>query len=168
MPNSWRIEQDGQGGFLAPELAPESDRAEFFHRLRPIVLDEERTSFTNVARTIGKAIGHEYFRWRLKRLWRQYRADEMRQLFQVYSNDVLINCDSSLRLWLNGLEYHQDFDKANALEATSTGLPVDLQTAIYIDMLAARALASINLADLIRQVVEDPTGDGARERRFEE
>jgi hypothetical protein len=152
MRNEWRIEQDGKGGFVLPELPPELDQAEFFHCLRPIVLDEERTSFRNVAATLGKALKHEYFRWRLKNLRKQYRSERMQRLFQVYSNDVQINCEASLKAWLNGLEYHQDFEKAEAVERSSSGLPIEIQTAIYIDMLSDRALAAINLAELINQV----------------
>ena len=49
MSNKWHIESDGKGGFVPPDLPPEADQAEFFHCLRPVVLDKERTSFKNVA-----------------------------------------------------------------------------------------------------------------------
>ena len=105
---------------------------------------------------LDEVLNHEYFRWRLKNLRRQYDSEEMQQLFQVYSNDIQINCEESLRVWLNGLEYHQDFAKAEAVEQSSSGLPIELQTAIYIDMLRGRALAAMNLAGLISQIIANP------------
>jgi hypothetical protein len=161
MPNKWHIESDGKGGFVPPELAPESDQAEFLHRLRPIVLDKERTSFKNVSAMLRKALDHEYFTLQLTNLKKQYDSDESQQLFQIYSNDVRINCKEALNAWLNGLEYHQDLAKADAIEKSFSGLPIELQTAIYIDMLRDKALAALNLAGLIGRIIGSPAGQGS-------
>lgn len=152
MCHAWSLQSDGSGGLVSPVLPPEADMAEFLYRLRPIILDDEPTSFAKASSLLGAQFEHPYFRRKLKRLGQHFRAISAQRYFRIYSNDVLINCEATLKLWLNGFEYHRDRDKAQLISDVSSGLPFEIQKAIYLDLLSLKTNAAVSLGNWIEEI----------------
>ena len=149
---------EGQGMELATKLPPNKDVAEFLHELRPFILTSEPASFDRVRGLLAKRLDHSSLRTLLHLALELYRGDNTRAMFQMRSNDVLLNSERTLMEWLNAFEYHRDRQKQEAIEALHRMVPLEFSRAVFITLLVDKADAIFKLSTLVDLVL------GRRER----
>lgn len=122
----------------------------FLHTFRPLILEDESTSFKNVARILGQHFEHEFFRNALKLQHKMYQGKNFESLVQIRANGVLLNSHKTLFNWLNAHEYHRDDEKADALEELHQLFSLEVSKTIFLRLLWDKAIACLNIASLIK------------------
>jgi hypothetical protein len=70
------------------------------HRVRPFVLENEDTSFHRVANTSDRRANNALIRTFLRAQKNLFASKLSQQGVRILLNDVLINCEASLKQWL--------------------------------------------------------------------
>lgn len=125
----------------------------FLHRLRPIYLERESTSFFRVANILGRRFEHPRIRGMLKGYRDLYSGKILRSSFEISSNDVVVNSDEVLSRWLNSYEYHRDPDKRVFIERLHEVFPVDASKVLFIALLVEKVKAIASLSSLASVVI---------------
>jgi hypothetical protein len=136
-------------------LPPDDQFDAFLYRLRPFVLQSEPTAFGRVTGILLHRLAHPVARDLLSQHRALFTGESFQSLFTVTINDLVINSEKALRLWLNGFEYHRDEDKRAALEAIAPMMPLEAARAIFFYMMLDKAKAVRGVAGIVRVLVEN-------------
>lgn len=121
------------------------------HRLRPLLLDNEPTSFLQTASLLGKRIQNSAVLERLKILRRRFRGELAPMQISLGIDGKVRSMDEIFDMWINAFEHHRDRDKQEFFERTSKFAP-EHQMRHYINMHAAEKLRAIR--GLMKLIVE--------------
>lgn len=121
----------------------------FLHRLRPLILESERTSFYKVRTLIGYRARHPQVQMMLDSQKDIYSGKRDQRIIQIRSNDELVNSEKVLQSYLNGFEYHRDKGKQKFIENLHQMLPLDFSKVIFVGLLIEKAKAIFSLANLV-------------------
>jgi hypothetical protein len=146
--------ETGSGLEYEVALPTDDELGAFLHRLRPFVLPKERTAFSSVTEILRRRLVHPVALDVLSRHHALFAGESFQSLFTVTINDLIINSEEALRLWLNGFEYHRDEDKRAALEALAPVMPLEAARAIFINMMLDKSTAVREVAGMIRVLIE--------------
>ena len=135
---SWKPE-DGMKWTCAPY--ENSELHELLHVLRPLILSREPTSFERVVGLLARQFDNEKFRAHLKLKRTVFEDGELKLYMQIQVGDRPLLEDSTLRLWLNGEQYHTDKEKAAAWQEIEAALTVENTRALVITQLQAKVKA---------------------------
>jgi hypothetical protein len=127
-------------------LPPWDDVIVLLHKLRPLILQSESTNFYRVHNLLAKLLPHSLIHSMLSKQHQLYSGKKMQSIFRISSNDVLLNSEKVLNKWLNAYEYHRDKEKKEFIDGLHQMLPLDASKAIFIQLLADKAQAIVNLA----------------------
>ena len=148
------IQWDEKSGMKITTVLPDWNQViVFLHKFRPILLQNEKTNFYKIHNLLAKKLNHPNFRNSLGVQHERYSGKTYQSEVQIKSNKILLNSETVLFDWLNSHEYHRDEDKQEFLESLHQMIPLDTSKVIFLGLLIDKALASINLADLIRVVL---------------
>ena len=146
-----RCELDDAGKLVSRSPLPTTTVVrEFLHTMRPFILTNEPWSYDRVTNILVRRLDHPLWRNLIKGFKRSFMADASQPSFTVAAGDLILNSEKALGLWLNGYEYHRDPDKRAALGATTSTVPPELSLALFLDILAAKAEAILELAGIVR------------------
>ncbi|WP_375205207.1 hypothetical protein [Hyphococcus sp.] len=81
------------------------------HRLRPLLLSDEPTSFYNVASLIGRQLDNGGVRAELKRLRQKFRGELMPSIMTLHNIDGKHSMEEVFDMWINAFEHHRDLEK---------------------------------------------------------
>lgn len=149
-------------GFSVEEVPSDSAVRELLHVLRPVILEKEPTYFLKVLKIFERRFDHPAPRRTFKRLRDSFRTKESQQLYTVSANELVLNSDEALKLWLNAFEYHRDPEKEVHLQSALGGMSLEAAKVIFIDALIVKANCALALADFVRSVENAPTARRAR------
>jgi hypothetical protein len=127
---------------------------ELLHVLRPLILSKESTSFEKVAGLLGKRFESDNFRSHLKLQRTVYDHGELKLYMQISLADQALFDDSTLKLWLNGEQYHTDDEKASAWKEFESALTTENARALVITQLQGKVKALFNLQYIAGLVLE--------------
>lgn len=127
---------------------------ELLHVLRPLILSKEATSFERIAGMLGKKFVSDNFRGYLKLQRTIFEDGELKLYMQISLNDQPLLADSTLKLWLNGEQYHTDEEKAMTWKEIEEALTVENTRAFVITQLQAKVKALFNLQYIATLVLE--------------
>ena len=148
------IQWDEKSGTKVTTVLPEWNQViVFLHKFRPILLNNEKTNFYKIHNLLAKKLDHPNFRNSLGVQHERYSGKTAQAEVQIRSNKVLLNSEKVLFDWLNSHEYHREEDKQEFIESLHQMIPLDVSKVISLRLLIDKALASINLADLIRVIL---------------
>ena len=150
--------QKGKGVRFEATVPPEEQISSFLHRLRPFVLNDESTNFGRVSNVLSKHCQGTAAIQLIKGLKFQFSGKGTQSLVTITSNDVILNSDNALMLWLNAHEYHHDPEKICALEGLHKIIPLEGSIPIFIWLLSEKAHAIVGLASMIR-LIQGEDGD---------
>ncbi len=151
---SLNIQWDHKTGTQISTLLPEWNQViVFLYRFRPILLQNEKTNFYKIHNLLAKKLDHPNFRNSLGVQHELYSGKTAQSEFQIRSNEVLLNSEKVLFDWLNSHEYHRDEDKREFIESLHQMIPLDASKVIFLRLLIHKALATRNVADLIKVVL---------------
>lgn len=150
---SWTVEE----GFYSPTLPPASQIREFLHLLRPLILDDEATYFPRILNIIARHFQHPYFRDTIKTLRDGFLKGNTIRYFKVSIDELQINSEKALRLWLNAFEYHRDPEKEAKLRTLHQEVPFASSKSLLINQLRDKVDAMQWLAAFIDRIEKAPT-----------
>ena len=77
-----------------------------------------------------------------------YERGEYQPYFQLTTNEVPLFSETATKLWLNGLEYHQDEDKTPKVEELQRALGDEALRGLMVAQLSGRVGAIFRLSSL--------------------
>jgi len=136
---------------LPPEEAVES----FLLRMRMVLLQNEPTYFYRLCNYLARRIDDTTFRKGLDAIKSQFQGAGIRELVRIRAraasgDEIEVTSEEALNLWLYAEPYHGDPDKKALLARTHKLLPLDASKALFYLMLRDKALAALNLGNVIR------------------
>lgn len=134
---------------------------ELLHVARPIVLGQEPASFEKVQAVFGKRAKGTALTKHLKHIREVYERGDYQPYFQVSINKTPLFDDETLKTWLNGVEYHQDSEKAELVTALEKALGDETARGIFVAQLSGRMRAAQMLAHLCSFVVPNRSSDAS-------
>lgn len=147
---SWRTDEEMK--WICPPYE-NSELHELLHVLRPLILAKEATSFERIAGLLGKKFDSEKFRGHLKLQRTVFEDGELKLYMQISLNDQPLLADSTLKLWLNGEQYHTDEEKAATWKEIEDALTIENARALVITQLQAKVKALFNVQYIARLVL---------------
>lgn len=132
---------------------------ELLHLARPVFLAQEPASFEKTQAVLGKRSKGTVLTKNLKHIRNLYEHGDYQPYFQVSVNNTPLFDDGTLKAWLNGVEYHQDSEKAKLVESLEKALGPDVTRGIFVAQLSGRLRAGKMLADLCNLVVATQRDD---------
>ena len=132
--------------------------AVLLHRLRPVILQKEKTYFHKVCNILSKNINHSKFHEITKGLRELFSGINFQKQIVIKTNNVTMNSDEVLMKWLNAHEYHRDEDKKKFIEELHRRLPFENTKAIYLSMIIDKINSTLYLSHIIGSL---ESGDGA-------
>jgi len=131
---------------------------ELLHLARPIFLSKEPASFEKKQAIFGKKAKNTALAKHLKFLRNTYEKCDYQPYFQITIGDTLLFHDETVKLWLNGVEYHQDAEKAAIVKELEKSLSESTARRIFVSQLSGRVRATFMLAHLAKLVVDKSEG----------
>lgn len=125
---------------------------EILHLLRPLILQDEKTSFYKISALINNRFRNEHVGRHIKYLRRIFNDGELSRYIQLTVAKQPIFDESFLKLWLNAEQYHADPEKIAAWEPVKNSLRLDNERAIIVSMLRSKVKAIHNLAHIAELV----------------
>lgn len=154
VPSSFEMQvRDDRVTLLQSEVPADHDLAALLHRLRPLILSKEPTSYHKIAGLLGRRFAHRYLHDLLKEQRRLFDSIKKQELVRITANETVINCEQTLFDWLNGYEYHRDVAKREKIASLHRVMPLEHSMPILIGMLADKVQAITQLAALIAVVL---------------
>lgn len=127
---------------------------ELLHVLRPLILSREITSYERITGMLGKKFDSEKFRGHLKLQRTIFEDGELKLYMQISLNDQPLLEDATLKLWLNGEQYHTDEEKAATWKEIEKALTVENTRALVITQLQAKVKALFNVQYIVNLILE--------------
>lgn len=127
---------------------------ELLHVLRPLILFKEATSFDRITGMLGKKFDSEKFRGHLKLQRTIFEDGELKLYMQISVNDQPLLDGETLKLWLNGEQYHTDEEKAATWKEIEKALTVENARALIITQLQAKVKALFNVQYIVNLIIE--------------
>lgn len=131
-----------------------SELYELLHVLRPLILSKESTSFERIAGLLGRKFDNEKFHGHLKRQRTIFADGELKLYMQISLNDQPLLADSTLKLWLNGEQYHTDDEKSVTWKKIEDALTAENTRALVINQLHDKVKALFNLQNIAKLVLD--------------
>jgi hypothetical protein len=122
----------------------------FLHKLRPLLLKDEKTNFYKIRNLLAKKLDNPHFRNLLTQYHQLYSGKKAQSEVQIKSNEILLNSEDTLLDWLNSYEFHRNEDKRKFIESLHQMLPLHVSKVIFLRLLLDKAEAIHRLADFIR------------------
>lgn len=149
------------------ECAPYTDAElhELLHVLRPVILSKEPASFEKVAGLLGKRLPSDEMRQHLKALRHIFEHGQLSRYMQINIGGRDLFKDETLKLWLNGEEYHQDSEKSEAWHKFQQALTEPNTRAYVITQLGSKVEAALHLGSIAKMMLEridEPDGSASQ------
>jgi len=132
---------------------------ELLHVLRLVILQNEPISFHNVAALLGRRFSSKNFAAHLKRLRTVFKHGEQSIYMQISIDQQPLFDESLLRLWLNGVQYHADAEKAAAWQALEASLSTENTRGLVMNQLQGKVKALFYLEYIINLVLKKSEED---------
>ena len=137
---------EGAGFSYSSELPSDDKIIVLLHRIRPFVLNDEKTNFFRVCKHLGRRIENEGFRKFIKHIRDGYSGKRMQETILIMSNETIINSEETLMKWLNAHEYHKDCDKQAEIESLHQILRLETSRAMFVSMLITKCVLFLSSA----------------------
>jgi len=119
------------------------------HRIRPFVLKKEKANFYKIRNILRKSIDDQDILSILEYNKNLFSGRLCQNLIRFHINDVLVNSEDFLNIWLNAFEYHRDQNKRKFVEELHKHLPLDVSKAFFVSLVIDKVKAILNLCGII-------------------
>lgn len=141
---------DNQNNLSFETKLPEWDEVSvFLHKIRPFILQNERTYFHKVRNLLAFRLTDSYFRDYFNLQKEIFNGKRNQAGFELESNGEILNSEKILYEWLNAHEYHRDKDKQKFIEYLHHTIPLDVSKVLFLGLLSSKTKAILNLASFI-------------------
>lgn len=131
--NNVRWDRDS-GLTTTVRLPADDDVAAVLHRLRPFILEQERSNFLSICNLLASRLDHPGLRATIAWHRELFAGKQFQSMVTIKSDHLLLNSMETLKLWLNAFEYHRDPDKQKELESAHAIFPIESTKAIVLSM----------------------------------
>lgn len=145
--------------FEATEF-PANEMHELLHLARPIFLSKEYASFEKTISIFGRKAKGTLLAGYLKKLRTIYKDGHYKPYFQLSVDGNKIFDESYLKLWLNGVEYHQDSEKEAVIAELLQVFSEEELRALFVVQVSGRLDACFQLRDFVGEVLKPGTNNG--------
>lgn len=111
---------------------------ELLHVLRPVMLERERTSFYKALALLSRRFADKGFSEYVAYLRHVFEEGVLSGYMQIEVNGQKLLHHSVLKLWLNGVQYHTDEEKAEAWRHLESALSESNARALTIELIHSR------------------------------
>jgi len=132
-----------------------SQVCELLHLARPILLLQEPASFKKTQAIFGRKSKNTFLAKHLRFLRETYDRGEYQPYYQIKIGGTPLFHEETIRKWLNGVEYHQDEEKAKIIKKLEESLSEETVRGIFVAQLSGVIRATFMLADLAKLVVNN-------------
>lgn len=126
---------------------------ELLHLARPLFLKNEPASFERTLGFIGRVGAKSPLALWCKQCRTRYEQGDYQPMMQLTINGTPIFHNSTLETWLNGLEYHQDPEKAVVIEALEKTLTTDVARGFFVAQLSGRLSAILRVDNVVGMIL---------------
>lgn len=140
---------------ITAKLPSEEDLSVFLHKMRPLILENERTYFTKITGFIGKVLADENLRIHLKDLNKKFKISKSHQPVLITINDTDITDERTLFVWLNAYEYHRDMQKIEELKPIIDFLGMETFKTLMVDKLVIKFNVVQELAYMVEHLIDE-------------
>lgn len=152
---SFNIKWDRETGFKIQCTKYQYDHiCELLHLLRPLILSSERASFDKIKATMGKKSANTILSKYMKVIGDVYKDGLYKRYVQISIKNIPLFQRETVNKWLNGIEYHQDKDKAEMVNKIKTALSDDDANSFFIAQLWGQIYAIFMLQDLLLHIIK--------------
>ncbi len=123
------------------------------HKMRPLILKQERTYLHKIIGMFAKKIDNTLLREHFKMQSGQFQIDSSHQAYHIKINDKDLVTEETFFLWLNAYEYHRDINKIEKLEPIIKAFGKDFFTAIMINILIDKFNAIQKIASFVEEII---------------
>jgi hypothetical protein len=155
MPTITRMIFGKQGINLFSLPYSDAELHELLHVLRPLILENERHSFSNTCALLSKAFSDKNLKQTMRGIRNVYDHGELSQFLQITVGNTKLFERSLLNTWLNATQYHTDSDKANAWAELQSSLTTENIRALLMAQVRSKVIAILDVACLAHLVVRD-------------
>lgn len=122
------------------------------HRMRPFILQDERTHFGRVCNILKKRMNNPVYHEIIDKIRHDFSGKNDQQMMVMKVNDTVLNSHERVLEWLNAEEYHRDTEKKERLDALCSVFPNGIIKAFYCNMLIAMVDAVLNIGRNIHAI----------------
>lgn len=149
---NWQI---GEGLKVETKLPSDEQIDAMLMKLRPFILNNERTNFNRVRKIVKRVASSKRVRDHLDTLQYLYSGERQQSLFVagVYTKEQdpkIINSEDMLQIWLNGDRFHQEKEKQRILDAMHGIMPIESSIVLFLALITDKVIAIMAL----RRIVE--------------
>ncbi|WP_243372631.1 hypothetical protein [Geotalea sp. SG265] len=84
-------------GFSSENEMPDDDYiSAFLHRMRPFILQDEKTQFYNICKILSHRLDHKAIRAKLKEHRKMFNGERVRNYIQISSSGTVVNSEETL------------------------------------------------------------------------
>lgn len=123
------------------------------HKMRPLILKEERTYLHKIIKVFAKKIDNPLLRDYFKTHSKKFRIDPSYQAYHIRIDEKDIINEETFFLLLNAYEYHRDIDKIKKMEPIVDAFGKDFLTAIMINILIDKFHAIQDMANFVNEII---------------
>lgn len=132
---------------------------ELLHLARPLFLASEPASYERTMGVIGKTGKNTALVRHLKYIRNVYELGDYAPYFQLSVNGVPLFSDKATQIWLNGVEYHQDQEKAEIVRKIEKFLSRKGALGVFAAHLSGRVRALFELDEFVQMILEKIDGN---------
>ncbi len=155
IPSTLKVDwSPGEGLKVDTKLPSDEQIDALLMKLRPFLLNDERTNFNRVRNIVRRAASHQRLRKHLDTLQFLYSGQRQQSLFVAgaYSSEQdpkIINSEDMLQVWLNGDRFHQEKEKKKILDAMHGLMPLESSVALFLFLIADKVIAILALQRIV-------------------
>ena len=124
------------------------------HVLRPVVLQDESTSFAQISALLTKRFANKSLGRHLKYLRAVFTDGELSLFMQFHVGGVPILDDSTFNLWLNADQYHADEKKLEEWKKLEAALSVQSTRDLMMTQLQSKVKSLLLLSHIVDLVLD--------------
>lgn len=136
------------------KLPADEELSIILHKIRPLILQDERTYFIKILGLLSRKVDDAGFRSYLKSLKQKFLIHQSQQAVFISINDTDISNEKILFEWLNAYEYHRDIHKIAMLQPLIESFGVELFRATMIEKLIDKFNAVQELAHIVEHFMD--------------
>jgi len=145
----------GETPIIQTSLPPRDDFIVLLHSIRPFLLQEEDLNFYKILKLLKMRIYNKNLLNILEYNKNLFNGANSQKIIKLTVNDILINSEKFLMLYLNAYEYHRDKQKRDFFEDLFKIFPEEIGRFFVISLVFDKVKAIINIGQLIGLILGD-------------
>jgi len=155
MPFSFNIQHEQGKDATVTFTLPDWQFVEsYLHRLRPVILQKEKTNFYKICDLLSRRIELPRVRKAIKEEKQLYQGTGIHSIMKFSINNELIASEDMLQKYLNAFEFHRDDAKRESLEKFNAAFPLEAMKVFLFWLLQEKGGSILRVSEFVRKIVD--------------